>query len=505
MARGSVLGFVGAAAAAVLGLALVVVVGRGLGADGSGLFFQGVAGFMILAGVITVGADTGLVKFLPRQLALDRGGDVRPLLYIAAVPVLCVSALIAGLVFSQAGPISAVIGGSQHADMAGYVRIFAPMLVVGALAAIALQAIRGFHSLMPFVVLQNVLVPGLRVAFVGAAVALGLGTTAVAVGWAVPLLIAGALAASVVHRRLRALDARLRADSDVTPRGELARSFWSFSVPRGIATALDLALTWSDVLIVGALLSVREAGIYAVVSRFATTGTLGLQAVRLAMAPRLSALLATGRVQEAGDVYRASTVWVIASSWPLYLAMAAFGPAFLRMLGPDFVAGGTALAIISLGMLVNVGTGGVQTVLLMAGRSGWVMANKAAALTVNVALNLLLVPAFGIAGAAASWAVAMAVDNLAALAEVRLSLGLSPHGLGAATSAICSVATFGVIGLLARWVAGPSVTALLTYLLLAASAYAVLLWTQRGALDVPALRDMVPHRRQEALPQGGNR
>jgi O-antigen/teichoic acid export membrane protein len=495
MARNGVLGFAGAGVAAVLGLALVVVVGRGLGPTGAGVFFQAVAAFTIATGLITLGADTALVKFLPSQLALGRSRDARPLVRIAAVPVVSVSLLIALIVYSQAGSIAGMLGESHRDDVAGYVRIFAPLLVIGAISALALQGIRGFHSLLPYVALQNVLIPGLRVVLIAAGVGLGLGSTAVAIGWALPLLLACILAVEVVRRRLRDLDRSGGPADVVTPRRVLARQFWSFSGPRGVATTLDLALTWSDVLVVGALLSAREAGIYAAVSRFATTGTLALQAMRLAIAPRLSALLSTGRLREAGDVYRASTVWVITTSWPLYLALATFGPVLLRVLGPEFASGGAALAIISLGMLVNVGTGSVQTVLLMAGRSSWLMANKAAALSVNLALNFLLVPIYGIAGAAFSWTVAIAVDNLAALVEVRLSLGLSPLGIGAGVSSAASLVTFGLFGLLVRSATGPTARGLLAYLGISSAVYLMLLWRQRRWLDLPTLRQTVPARR----------
>jgi O-antigen/teichoic acid export membrane protein len=241
MARNGALGFAGAGAAAVLGLALVVVVGRGLGPTGAGLFFQAVAAFTIATGLITLGADTALVKFLPGRLALGRSRDARPLVRIAAIPVVSISLLVALIVYGKAGSIAGVLGESHREDVAGYVRIFAPLLVIGAISALALQGIRGFHSLLPYVALQNVLIPGLRVVLIAAAIGLGLGSTAVAIGWALPLLVACVLAVDVVRRRLRDLDRSRGTDDLVTPRRVLAKEFWSFSGPRGVATSLDLA------------------------------------------------------------------------------------------------------------------------------------------------------------------------------------------------------------------------------------------------------------------------
>lgn len=490
IARSGALALVGAVCAAVLGLALVIVVGRGLGAAGAGLFFQAVAAFSIVQGLATLGADTALLRGMSRQHALGRLVDGRALLAVAAVPVATASALVALVVVLQSGRVARSFPASEQGDVSDYVHVLAPVLVLGALGLLAAQAIRGLGSLTPYVLLQNVLVPALRLLLVGIVVGVGLGPVWVALGWGLPLVLAGVAAAAVLRRRLAGLE-RSEPEGNPTSRAVLSRQFWGFAAPRGAAAVLDLALTWSDVLIVGALLSAREAGVYAAVSRFALSGTLVLQAMRLATAPRFSALFATRREQEAGALYRSSTVWVVLASWPLYLVLALFAPVVLRLFGPEFVVGAGTLSIIALGMLVNVGTGSVQTVLLMAGRSSWLLGNKAAALAVNLTLNLLLVPRLGIEGAAIAWAAAIAVDNLSALLQVRFVLRLSLLGRGVAVSAVSSVVTFGLVGLLARVTVGPSLPSLAVSLAVAAAGYAVLVRRQREMLDLPALRELV--------------
>jgi len=79
-------------------------------------------------------------------------------------------------------------------------------------------------------------------------------------------------------------------------------------------------------------------------------------------------------------------------------------------------------------MLVATACGAVDVVLVMAGRSSWTMANAIVALGVNLALNLLLIPPFGIMGAAVAWAVAILINNLAPLTELALWMRLHPFG-----------------------------------------------------------------------------
>src|SRR5262249_30247634 len=140
----------------------------------------------------------------------------------------------------------------------------------------------------------------------------------------------------------------------------------------------------------------------------------------------------------AETIYKTSTQWIVASSWPLYLALAAGGPFVLRLFGPGFTAGADALAILALAMLVNLATGNVETVLLMSGCSRYILANKLIAIGTNVVLNLVLVPHDGIVGAALAWAVSIVLDNVAAALEVRWLLCLRGYGRGTVAAAVCA-------------------------------------------------------------------
>src|SRR3954451_18662053 len=66
VARGGALNFAASVAAALLQFALGVAVARTLPAASAGAFFQAVALFLILSNSAELGADTGLVRSVPR-------------------------------------------------------------------------------------------------------------------------------------------------------------------------------------------------------------------------------------------------------------------------------------------------------------------------------------------------------------------------------------------------------------------------------------------------------
>jgi O-antigen/teichoic acid export membrane protein len=495
LARGGVLSFVGTVAGGILSLVLVVVITRGLGTAGTGVFFQAIAVFTILETTARLGADTGLVRAVSRYRALDRTDDLAGTLLVGMAPVLAASIAFAIGVLVFAPQLARVLAGPEHAgQLTTYLRALAPFLPFAAGASVAVAATRGFGTMLPFVALERVGKPLFRPLLAITVIALGMGTVALAIAWALPVAVELPLALGIVAGLLHRAGAGSLFRRRVAGLRRLAADFWGFAAARGLAVLFQILLLWSDVIIVGALRGAREAGIYAAVSRFALMGLFVIEAVRIVIAPQLSALFARGEHDRAQHLYQVGTWWLIAASWPFYLMAAMFAPAILRLFGVQFVEGQTALLILSVAMLLMVGTGGVSVVLLMAGKSTWNLANTLAAVVVNVALNLVLIPRLGITGAALAWAAAILVEKGAALYQVRVLLRLSPFGKAYGAVSLAAIACFGAVGLVARLLLGESVAALTIYGLVATGAYVLVLWRLRHLIELPILWNVLRRR-----------
>ena len=131
VARSAFISLVGAVAAAVLGFALTVVVARGLGASSSGVIFVGIAAFTITSTVARLGADTGLVRAVPRLRAHSRASDLRRTLLIATVPVFVVGLFCAVVGYLEAQPLAEILLNGQQTDSAAqFIRTAAPFLAI---------------------------------------------------------------------------------------------------------------------------------------------------------------------------------------------------------------------------------------------------------------------------------------------------------------------------------------------------------------------------------------
>jgi O-antigen/teichoic acid export membrane protein len=502
VARGGTLTIGGFVASAMLQSLLVLVVTRGVGAGGAGVFFEAVSLFTILSNWGQLGADVGCVREVARLRALGRIADATRSVAVALVPVAAGATLAAAVVYVYAPAISSVFFDAAHRDAGAHVtRLIAFFVPLAAVTTVSLGASRGFGTMKPYVLVQNIALPTARIVLVFAVVAAGLGTAAVALAWTSPLIAACAVALACLAwglRKGRADDAHPRVAPRPLP--VLASSFWRFSAPRAAAAGFGTTVTWLDVLLVGAYTSASDAAVYAAASRLSLVGTYALYAAGMALAPQFSSLIAQGRRDVVDALYQTATAWLIALGWPLYATLAVLAPVFMSIFGPHYNAGATALTILALAGLVNFATGNVTLLLLMAGGSGWNMFNAAASLATNVALNLVLIPRYGIEGAAIAWAASIVLQNALALAQVRLALGFHPFAR-AYVVAFAALAAFGGIGLGLRAWLGASPTALAVTLAIATPLYALFLRRARSTLRLGMLRSAF--RRGADTPRAG--
>lgn len=495
---------IGAIANGIFGVLLVLVVTRGLDPDDAGVFFEAIALFMMAAQVAQLGADTGATRMVARYRAIDRTNDLQRMLLVGLGPPVAVAAALGAALFVLAPALSHLLlrGDSGHERiLAQYLRILAPFLPLSTAATVTMAATRGFGTMVPSVLAESFARQGLRPAFAFVVVAAALGGGALALAWSLPAAIALAISAGWLFGLVRRAVGAPGGDSaPSTGLASLAGEFWRFTAPRGLATFFNVALFRLDILLIGALRSPRDAGIYAASSRFLIAGFVALAAVQQVMAPQISAMVAVGAERRAQTLYRVATQWLILLSWPFYLTCAVFAPVLLRAFGDGYPAGQTALMVLSAAALVNMATGPCSVVLVMAGKSSWSLLNSAAALAINIVLNVLLIPDLGMTGAGIAWGVAMIVNNVAAIVQVRYFLGLSPVGSGFWLASILAVACFGVIGVVTRVGLGESFLALAVYLVVAGTGYLALLWRLRRRLRLPELIQALRSRRGRTEP-----
>lgn len=497
VARGSLINVGAMTLGAVLGFGLTVLASRWLQPKQTGEFFELIALFTILSNSFALGADTGLTRWISRARAIGGIQEVRRIVLIAVVPVATIGAAAAAAVWLSAPALAGVfLRGMNPAQAASEFRLIGLFVPLGALSACLIAGARGFGRMWPYLGIEGLGKPALRIGLITLALLAGWSLRGALLGWTIPVAIGAAAICFIIARLIRKevpTAGRMLASDG---RGRLAADFWRFAAPRGLAGIFQVTVLWLDILLVGAILTSYDAGVYAAVSRLAMIGTFALEGTRLAIAPQLSGLLARRENSRAAALYQSATRLLMLASWPLYLMFAIFPTVVLGIFGTHYAAGAVSLVILSLAMLVNTGTGNVTVVLLMGGKSSLNVLNTVIALGVNIGLNFLLLPRIGIAGAAIAWAASILLDNLLAAFEVWWVLDIAPLGRGYGLVVAVAGGCFGLIGLAVRALAGPTVPALGLALAVGLSAYGLVVYAGRGRLQLTGLYAALRPRRR---------
>lgn len=510
VARGGVLNLVGAAVGGLLSFGVVVVVTRGLGAREGGVFFVSVALFNLLAKTLELGADTGVVRAVSRDLALERAANTRRTLIVGLLPVLLASIVTGTLVWTFSDELASLLArNSPPGALAPLLRILAAFLPAAPAATVLLAATRGFGTMLPTVLLDRLVKPAIQPLAILLVLLAGLSTSAAVMAWAVPVGLTAVLAAAWVLVLLRRVERVGGQRGGPTERyATLARAFWGFSAPRGFAGLFQVAIAWVDTLMIGALRSAREAGIYTAATRYLLITTMATLAIIQVVGPKLGELMARDERAMANTVYQAATGWLVLIAWPVNLTILLFTPVLLSLFGGSFGEGGSALMIVAGSVLFATAVGPVDVVLLMAGKSTWNLANTAVAMLLNIGLNLVLIPRMGIEGAAIAWAGSILANNVLPLLQISRRLRMHPFGRGTITALVISSIGFGLVGSLIRLWLGATPAGFLLFITIAPVVYLVLLWRLRGELDLgivgAAIRSRPTRRTRSRGPAGAD-
>lgn len=422
--RGSGLSVVIRLSTTVLSFATSVALARMLGADGLGLY----ATAMALVTVLSLLAEAGLSRLLVREIAGNRHrGDWR-----AVRGLMRWTTLIAGL-SAVAAVAVCVLGlglfGSALSGQAMVTTLLALVLVpVLALAALRVAVLQGLNHVLLAQLPEGLLRPGLFFfALVGFWLWNPVGITA---GSAMGLQVAATAVSFVVGWWL--LRRHLPAEAKRAPARMDSRTWLRSVLPLSLVAGVGVLNTHADLLMVSALAGAEPAGLYRVASRGAQLVLLALTAVNLVIAPTLSVLYVRGDMAGLQRLVSSASALVLLAALPLALVLI-FGGQWLlgNVFGSSFTEASAVLTILVAGQVINCAVGPVALLANMTGHERETALTVGAALLANMALNLALIPRFGIEGAALATAVTTAGWNLWLNTRLRGLLGIdsSPMGL----------------------------------------------------------------------------
>lgn len=195
--------------------------------------------------------------------------------------------------------------------------------------------------------------------------------------------------------------------------------------PLYITTSMGLLVQWTGVITVGVFLSVEDVALFSVAQRVSLLTSFVLVAVNFVVAPRLASAFAKRDNAQLKSIAILSNRLMILCSIPLLLLMMFYPEYILSFFGPEYIGASQILRILAIGQFVNVATGSVGYLLNMTGHEKDMMNVVFLSGPLVLILSGILIPLYGLTGAAIATSIALASQNLLAVYKVKQRLGFN--------------------------------------------------------------------------------
>ncbi len=182
-----------------------------------------------------------------------------------------------------------------------------------------------------------------------------------------------------------------------------------------------------ETLVLGFLGLTAGVGIYSVALRLSVVGNLFFVSIIMISMPIISDLYSQGELLRLEKFYQTTTKWSVTFNIPIFLTFLLFADSLLALFGADFTAGATGLIILSVGSLINAATGICGPMINMTGHQTLTFVNAVVYLTATLLLDILLIPRFGVTGAALAGSLTIMLVNFLRAGEIFVLLKMLPY------------------------------------------------------------------------------
>lgn len=407
----SLIFFVGVALTSVVKLVERVFIARSFSLEAYGEVSIGLAILVMASQLSLVGLNQGVPRYVSR---LEDERDVRGVWLTGLLVALGVAGVVTAVLYLNVGTIASIL--FSDAESPALLRLF--VLAIPAVVGLRMgtSAIRGMENTRYTIYAKDLLYPGLRLVLLVGLVAAGVGV--IAAGYAyVIAAVASLVATHLLVGRLFDLVGPVRLHP-----WRLVR----FSAPLVGSAIMAVVLSRTDTLMLGYFGTSSQAGLYNAAYPLASSLVIFLSSLGYLYLPLSSRLDADDRRDELQEVYRMTTRWGFILTFPVFLLMTAFADDILAILfGAAFRPAAPALIVVAVGIFSNVAMGRCRETLYALGDTDTMPVADFGAVSLNVALNVALIPPLGILGASIASAVAVVIRNAIIYAALRLQFGIT--------------------------------------------------------------------------------
>ncbi|MGH9260084.1 MAG: flippase, partial [Acidimicrobiales bacterium] len=390
--------------------AIAFLLARELGAGDYGLYVLAISAATLFSGISLLGLDDAVVRYVAILSGRRDAPGVRGTIQIGLGAAAAMGVVVGVVLYLGAEPIATgLFDEPQLTRLLRFVALAVPFLAVSNVLA---GTARGFHRMGIAALGENVVQSVVRLGLLAVVFLVAdLDTATAVVVFGISDVAATITMITLLNRHF-----------PLNPRGQPVRrdatGVFRFALPLWFSGMLRQFRRNIEVLLLGATGSAANVGVFAVVNKVNLVGHVWLLSILVAVKPTMAQLHDRGDRAELARVYTATTRWSLSLALPCVIGMVLYREPILAAFGTTFAAGSTALVILAMAELANAGTGTCGPMIDMTGHTRLKVANSVLWTGLLIGSGVVLIPRWGVVGAATASLIAIATGNLLAVAEV---------------------------------------------------------------------------------------
>jgi O-antigen/teichoic acid export membrane protein len=390
-------------------LALAIILARVLGTVQLGYYTLALSTLNIAMGVALFGLDAAVIRFIAVMQSRDDTQKTWESIQIGTGVSLIFSTFIGIFlyVFSYYLAVN-VFNDLALVPYLQLISIFLPMLVLNDQLS---NVLKGFKKFDLSVFSQYIFQPISRLVITGIILVIGLNAKTAILAYCLATVSSTAILIYFLNR-----DFSFKGKIKVS--GSLLRETLSFSVPVWLSSLLSKFKNNIQTLFIGSWDTIAGVGIFAVASQITFVSSEISSSINVTSKPIIAELVDQGDISQMERIYQLSNKWIVITQIPIFLAMVLFPKTLLQIFGKEFADGSLTLIILAFGSLLKVGTGMGGIIIDMAGYTKMKLVNSILQVITFIILNIILIPRWGLVGAAVAAVVGEGFINIIRLLEV---------------------------------------------------------------------------------------
>lgn len=403
LVQAGIFSFAGLLITKLINLASSVIIAPAIGPAGYGIFVLARDLCISFSLATKFGFDLGIIRFITERK--NNLPAVRGLIQLSIIVVLVTSLILLALVW---------FGGAKwaeghiykHKDFALVFSLLILMVPLLSITKILGAGFRGLLEIKTMITGEQIIQPLSRILLILLFFIFSISIWSVIWGTILSFLF------SVTYFLFKAKRIMFGIKDVEWPTVNEFFKFLKYALTLSLTMSVALLLQKTDTLMLGYFKNLEDVGRYAIVQLSVPFIAIVNGAFAQRLAPEIARLVQVGDMDKLRTTMKSHVYWMTVSSAPLFFIFVFFGKDMLKIFGNEYAVGLSIIIILASAQFMQATLSSVGFVLSMTSKYSAELPLLFTALLINVALNYLFIPRYGLPGAASATLIALSIGNI---------------------------------------------------------------------------------------------